>query len=959
MSRLLHNIFFKSEIHPRFLHKKIIATLLLFLLLFISVSSFSNTKYSNVKIYLPTDRAQRLDLLALLEVDHLDEHNGAFNYTVDQKELALLKASGAKFEIIDDDAVAALDKVNQEFFKTLKDGKPTAASSRVAFERTGDSVENIIPTPTDFKIQSTLGGYYSWAQMMAAVDSVKKKYPSITDTFSIGQSVQGKKLLCLKISDNPTVDENEPEILFMGHHHAREAIGGASMIFLMQYLTEYYSKDSRIKDLVDNREIYIIVCVNPDGWDYNRILTPTGGAQHRKNMKNNSGNTTTDDDKGVDLNRNWGVDWANCTGAVGASNCGSSTVTADTYWGTAQYSEPETQALRTFCRSRYFGAIMDQHSVGPYYSLPWGRSFNTMNAADSAVYVQMASVMGKYNGMRYGSTVATLGYEVSGGMKDLLLRGDDSLPHGKCYGMTGEGSNGTSSTSFWPYASEITKLVKGMVYQDLQLMYTVGSYADIQDRGNINITPPTVAGKPSGYFHFRIRRIGLKSDTVKVSVVPVQNIYSVGSTVSIAPTSLPNFNSIYDDSISYNLSSSITSGNSVKFAWKIQTGGYTYYDTVVNIYKGTILASDNMEGSSATTNWTISSGWAYTNDRAFSGSKSFAESPGNASYADGVNLIAQYKTNLDLTSVGAAYLSFWVRYRAENFRDLLRVEVSTNGTAWVAIPGKNTVRQKGTADGSQINDTNSLTGLSVFWQREVFDLKNYIGNPALRIRFRFKSDPGGTTYIYDNDDGFNIDDFTITTGGTPSLLPLELTEFTGHNEGAVNVLNWRTATELNTKNFVIERSINGRDFEDIGTVNAAGNSRSNKDYSFTDTKPYIGENLYRLRMIDIDGSFKHSNMVSIRVNEETALKPTGIDKIYPNPTNGKIAVNFFVADEQATFEYKIFSNVGQIMSSDQIKLNKGENTITLDATDYAKGTYFITFDDLAKGISYENKFVKL
>jgi hypothetical protein len=106
----------------------------------------------------------------------------------------------------------------------------------------------------------------------------------------------------------------------MGHHHAREAIGGASMIFLMQYLCQNYATDSRIKDLVDNREIFIIVCANPDGWEHNRTLSASGGGQWRKNRRNNGSGQY-----GVDLNRNWGVNFANCTGAVGAASCGSST----------------------------------------------------------------------------------------------------------------------------------------------------------------------------------------------------------------------------------------------------------------------------------------------------------------------------------------------------------------------------------------------------------------------------------------------------------------------------------------------------------------------------------------------------------------------------------------------------------------------------------------------------------
>lgn len=930
----------------KFLSGKIWATLFLFICIFTYQHSFAHIKYSNVKIYLPKDKTQRLDLLTLLEVDHLDEHNGTFNYTVNEAEMSRLKASGYKYEVINEDAIEYLEKENAKYYESIKNGKP---NSRVAFEKTGDIVDSIIKTPAAFVVQPTFGGYYRFGQMDTAIRTLKATYPSLVDTFTIGVSTEGRPLKCIKISDNPTLDEAEPEILFMGMHHAREAIGGASMIFLMQYLCEYYSKDSRIKDLVDNREIFIIVCINPDGWEWNRSLSASGGGQWRKNKRVNGGGQF-----GVDLNRNWGISWADSVGAIGGSSCGTGATWQETYWGPSRYSEPETRALRTFVRAHDFGAVMDQHSVGPYYSLPWGRNYNTMSAIDDDVYTQMASVMGKYNGMRYGSTYQTLGYEVTGGMKDVLLKGDDSLPNGKCYGMTGEGSNGTSGVSFWPLASEIIKLCKGMVYQDIQLIYTVGSYIDLQDRGSLTL--PSKNGK----FYFRARRIGLGNSPVTISVVPLQNIFTVGSPVTIATSSLPNFNSIYDDSISYTLSSSIATGNSIKFAWKIETDGYSYYDTVSNIYQATTLFSDNMETGSASTNWTITGGgWAYTNDAAYNGSKSLAESPANANYADGAHLIAQKATNLNLSGAGAAYLTFWVRYRAENFRDLLRVEVSTNGTTWVALAGRNTVKQPGTADGSQINDTSALTGINEYWSREIFDLKNYLGATALRLRFRFKADPGGTSYVYDNDWGFNIDDINIITGGTPSLLPVELMDFTGHNDGSVNILKWNTATEINTKNFIIERLTNGRDYEEIGTVMAAGNSNRVRNYTFTDYHPYKGENIYRLKMVDLDGSFKYSKMISIRMeDDEDALTPTGIEKIYPNPTTGKMFINFYTTEDQATYNYRVFNVSGQLMSNEELTLDRGQHIIELDATAYAKGQYFITFSNPERGISYENKFLK-
>src|SRR6185503_17969398 len=101
----------------------------------------------------------------------------------------------------------------------------------------------------------------------------------------------------------------------------------------------------------------------------------------------------------------------------------------------------------------------------------------------------------------------------------------------------------------------------------------------------------------------------------------------------------------------------------------------------------------------------------------------------------------------------------------------------------------------------------------------------------------------------------------VLSGAAPSSLPVELTSFTGMNDGAINILDWNTAGELNTSKFIIQRSVTGLEFEDIGEVAASGNSRSMKAYTFTDHDPYEGDNLYRLKIEDLDGSFKYSNII--------------------------------------------------------------------------------------------------
>jgi len=89
-------------------------------------------------------------------------------------------------------------------------------------------------------------------------------------------------------------------------------------------------------------------------------------------------------------------------------------------------------------------------------------------------------------------------------------------------------------------------------------------------------------------------------------------------------------------------------------------------------------------------------------------------------------------------------------------------------------------------------------------------------------------------------------------------LPLTLTAFTANRSGNETVLQWQTATEENTRDFIIERSSDGKTYTDIGATAAAGNSSSPRDYAWTDPAPGGDNNFYRLKQVDLDGNFAYS-----------------------------------------------------------------------------------------------------
>jgi murein tripeptide amidase MpaA len=897
-------------------------------------------KYSTVKIFAPTDLAQRAQLLGLLEIDHFQEKDGAIISEISATAVARLKKTSYHFEILIDDVTRNLDSLNKRYYADVA----RLGNQRMAFEQPGSVVDNLIPTPSAFVVQPTFGGYYSFTQMETAMDNLVAAYPSIAQKTSLGLSTQGRDIWCIKISDNVSTDEaNEPEVLLMGLQHAREAIGGSSMIFLMQYLCENYASDSRVKNLVDNREIFIIPCMNPDGWEYNR-LNGGAGSGWRKNRRNNGGGSY-----GVDLNRNWGVDWGNCSAPIvgSPSSCGTNNPSDDTYYGPSAFSEPETQAIRDFTYTRHFVVMLDQHSYGPYYSLPFGRPSlpsNVMDPLDQKFYDYISSAMGNYNGMRSGNSPQALGYEVAGGVKDWMLKGNIGTgTKGKVYGMTGEGGagggTGGSYGSFWAPASQIVNLCKGMTFQDLQLIYAAGSYVNLQDKPDIEVN------SKSGNFDFHITRVGQADQPVTVSLIPIENIQSAGAPVTV--NSLPNYFDSYEGSISYVLPAALGNGQRLRYAWKIETGGYSWYDTVTKLYNPTVLFTDDMEGSNISTNWTVSGGWNYTSEDAYVGSKSLAESPGGNYTANSVRR-ATYTGTLNLSDATAAYLSFWVKQRAENFHDKLQVRVSTNGTTWVPIAGTTTIQEPGTLDGSTINGEPSLTGIKLEWTREIFDLSAYIGSSALRLRFEFSSD-AASSYDFSEDDGFHLDQLKIVKSTVPLItLPVHFLSINAKLLPDRTVrIDWDATLDDQHDYFEVEKSGDGSSFTSIGRGPASA------PFWKIDPLPQAGKNYYRIKQVNKDGSLTYSMTVLVNYNPASLFV-----SLYPNPVEGLLHVKLnslpvgsyriSVADLSGRKVYEEYFNIAPDAASEA----------KIDFRNKASGVYILTVHNIRNEMIATEKFVR-
>jgi hypothetical protein len=284
---------------------------------------------------------------------------------------------------------AAIDDVQSDAVVITATAGEAAAVEQLGFEvePLGLLDANVLPPG--------YGGYHDYAEMTQAVNQLVADHPTIARQQVIGQSYEGRNIVAVKISDNVSTDEGEPEVLFTSSQHAREILTVEMALYIMNQLTDGYGSDSRVTGLVDSREIWVVPNVNPDGSEYDK--TSTGFRSWRKNRQPNSGTTAV----GTDLNRNWDYLWGCCGGSSG-------TASSQTYRGSSPESAPEVGVVADFVRSRVVGGVqqitahIDWHTYGELILFPYGYTYADtgpgLNATDRQAFQALGNHMGQTNG---------------------------------------------------------------------------------------------------------------------------------------------------------------------------------------------------------------------------------------------------------------------------------------------------------------------------------------------------------------------------------------------------------------------------------------------------------------------------------------------------------------------------------------------------------------------------------
>ena len=220
-----------------------------------------------------------------------------------------------------------------------------------------------LATPARAQIDFTL--YKDTLAFANALTSLQTRFPAIARVQTIGTSLEGRSIRAVKISDNVATSEpSEGAIILIATQHAREWLAAEAALFVAEKILERYGTSAAVQADVDRLEIFIVPVVNMDGWTYSW----TTNRMWRKNRRLNPGGSY-----GVDLNRNWGFQWAALPGPGDTEGLyGSANETFDVYYGTGPFSEPEIQAVRDLAASLpNLKAFEDIHTFSELYLAPW------------------------------------------------------------------------------------------------------------------------------------------------------------------------------------------------------------------------------------------------------------------------------------------------------------------------------------------------------------------------------------------------------------------------------------------------------------------------------------------------------------------------------------------------------------------------------------------------------------
>ena len=591
-------------------------------------------------------------------------------------------------------------------------------------------VERMIDQVRSLRLEDR-GEYHSYSELTTDMAAWASAYPNITELISIGQSVYGRELWAMKITDNPGVEEFEPEIQWIGAHHGDETISVEVCYYMIDHLLTNYGTDPQVTWLVDEREIWIVPMFNPDGH--------TSGSRYNGN--------------GVDLNRGY------------LCPCGCNAGSA--------MAQPEHQALAAFNERMNPVTSLTFHSGAVYVNYLWDYTYAA--TPDEPMLITLSEGYSSYSGLPV--TNGADWYIVHGSCQDW------------CYDQRGEIDTTIEvSTTKDPPTSSIDPIVEdnipAMLYQarmsgrGIRGLVTDGDTGEplygtisIPEIGRDVYTDPDV-----GDYH-RMVEAGTYTVQCAVEGYPTETVYNVSAgldtfvvvdfameppprgtvagyvtdqatnpiAATVELTDLSGHSTVSDSATGYYEIPYVPAGT---HSVRASAPGYRSEErtdvavvdnttTTENFSLLTPLFHDDFEDGLSSWNGS----WATTTSSAMSPTHSMTDSPGGE-YGNHAFTVTTLAAPIDLTGHSEATLVFWHRYHTEAGYDHCYVEVSPDG-------------------GSSWSQVASFDGLQSAWVEQEVDVSSWAGTSGFLVRFTLDSDGWITN------DGWYVDDVQVY--GDPSL----------------------------------------------------------------------------------------------------------------------------------------------------------------------------------------------
>ena len=228
--------------------------------------------------------------------------------------------------------------------------------------------------------------YHNYSELTSFLEDISNQYPDITRLFSIGQSVQGRELWVMEISNNPGYNDIEPEFKYIANMHGDETPGREFSLYLIEWLCSGYNVINRATNLINNTAIFIMPSMNPDGFELGQ----------RSNAN------------GVDLNRDFPDQF-------------------DDPLNTLDGRQPETRAVMQWSWNHNFILSANMHSGALVANYPFDGPFTGQYSAtpDDNTFIELALAYSENHNNMYNSSVFDNGitngaewYALSGGMQD-------------------------------------------------------------------------------------------------------------------------------------------------------------------------------------------------------------------------------------------------------------------------------------------------------------------------------------------------------------------------------------------------------------------------------------------------------------------------------------------------------------------------------------------------------------